>query len=74
MDNLRNIFQLGGGNEQLGRELSNLTRCTSIPEDAQSWEFVNDSNDQSAPNVAGWFGRQEGGVQFELQRTDTPSH
>ena len=71
MNSLRNIFQLGGGNGQLCRELPNQTRCTSIPEDVWSWELVNDGNDRSAPNISGWFGRQGGGVQFELQGADT---
>jgi hypothetical protein len=71
MDSLKNIFQLGGGNEQPGRESPKLTRHTLIPEDAQSWELVNNGNDESAPNVTGRFCRQGGGVQFELQGTDT---
>jgi hypothetical protein len=71
MDSLRNIFQLGGGNIPPGRESPNLTRCTSIPKDAQSWELVNNVDDQSAPNVAGWFGCQGVGVHFELQGPDT---
>jgi hypothetical protein len=45
MDSLRNIFQLGGGNGQPGRELPNLTRRTSISEDVHSWELVNNGND-----------------------------
>ncbi len=37
------------------------------------WELVNDGNDGSAPNIGGWFGRQGGGVQVELQEgADTP--
>ncbi len=71
MDSLRNIFQLGGGNDPPGRESPNLNRRTFIPEDAQSWELVNNGNDQSAPKVVGWFGRQGGGVQFDLQGHDT---
>jgi hypothetical protein len=45
MDSLRNAFRLGRGNILPGRESPNLTRCTSIPEDAQSWELVNNGND-----------------------------
>ncbi len=67
MDSLRNIFQLGGGNGQPGRESPNLTRRTSIPEDARLWELVNNGDDQSAPNPTGWLGRQGGGVQLKLQ-------
>ncbi len=61
MDSLRNIFQLGGGNGQPGRELPNLTRRTLITEDAHSWELVNNGDDQSAPNIVGWFSQQGGG-------------
>jgi hypothetical protein len=71
MDSLRNIFQLGGGNGQPGRELPNLIRCTLIPEDARSWELVNNGDDRSAPNVVGQCGCQGRGVQFELQEAGT---
>ncbi len=70
MDSLKNIFQLGGGNGQPGRESPNQTRRTSIPEDARLWELVNDGNERSALNVAGRFGHQGGGMQFKLKGAD----
>jgi hypothetical protein len=74
MDSLRNISQLGRGNGQLGRESPDLIRCTSTPEDGQSWELVNDGNEQPVPNVVGRFGHQGGECNLSSRELIHASH
>jgi hypothetical protein len=74
MYSLRNVFQLGGGNNLRGRESPNQNRNTSILEDAWSWELVNDRDNWSAPNIAGQFGCQGGGYNLVFSGTTNNSH
>ena len=65
MDNIRNMFTLGGGGPTRGGGASPIPRRSNTDNDEQSWERLAGGDDMSAPNVAGQFGRQGGGGQFD---------
>jgi hypothetical protein len=67
MDNLRNMFTLGGSGQQAGGRGSPLPRRATTDTDEQSWEQLGSGDDGSAPYVAGQFARPGGGVQFDQQ-------
>jgi hypothetical protein len=66
MVNSRDIFALGGECQPAGGDPPAPLRCTPTDNNNLSWEQLNRDN-ASAPNVAGQFGCQGGGVQFDLQ-------
>jgi hypothetical protein len=60
MDNIRNMFTLGGGGRTGEGGASPIPRRSNTNNYEQSWERLAGGDDMSAPNVARQFGRQGG--------------
>jgi hypothetical protein len=66
MANSRDVFALGGERQPAGGDPPTPLWRAPTDNNNLSWERLNRDN-ASAPNVAGLFGCQGGGVQFNLQ-------